>query len=68
VVSRHFSDIDSVFEFDALDNFRQLVFAFEVVRRVSGRKLPLKASFRPAFCRVSNFEQIARLNWIVSGN
>jgi hypothetical protein len=29
VVSRHFDDLDAVLEFDASDDFRQLVFTFQ---------------------------------------
>ena len=35
-MSRHFDDLDAVLEFDALDDFRQLIFAFQSSPRFRG--------------------------------
>jgi hypothetical protein len=39
-VNRHFDDLDAVLEFDALDDFGQLIFALQEMRKL--RRMPNK--------------------------
>ena len=42
-VSRHFDDLDAVLEFDALDDFRQLMWKFPASREFAGNNRTAQA-------------------------
>jgi acetyltransferase-like isoleucine patch superfamily enzyme len=52
VVSRHFDDLDAVLEFDASDDFRQMIFAFN-------RRQVFAAAVRDPFVRTVRWRTVA---------